>query len=274
MLQISIVVFREILEIALILGILIAATKSVQNRGKWILFGLISGICGCITLAFFTNKISESFEGMGQELFNGSILIAASIMISWTVLWMQKHAKTISQELKKLSHDVKEGKKPLYILAIVVFLSVLREGAEIVLFTYSAYISGTALLKVGIGLIIGIILGSLVGLALYLGMLKAFGRYFFIITTWMLVFLAAGITSQAIGFWINAEFIPPLINPLWDSSFILSQNSVFGKFLHIFLGYIERPAATQIIGYIANLLVLVIGLKLVNSRLNHVKLKH
>ena len=260
MLQISIIVFREILEIALILGILIAATKSIPGRIKWVLSGLMAGIAGCSAIAFFTNNISDSFDGMGQEVFNGFILIAASISISWTVLWMQKHSRTISQELKALGNSVKEGKRPLYILAIVVFLSVLREGAEIVLFTYSSYISGVAVSSVFIGLGIGIALGSAVGIALYFGMLKAFGRYFFIITTWMLVFLAAGITAQAIGFWINAEFVPPLINPIWDSSFILPQDSIIGRFLHIFLGYIDRPSEMQIIGYSANLLILIGGI--------------
>jgi high-affinity iron transporter len=263
MLQISIIVFREILEIALILGILIAATRAISGRTKWILSGLIAGIFGCSAIAFFTNSISESFNGMGQEIFNGFILIAASISISWTVLWMQKHSKTLSKELKALSNSVKEGKKPLYILSIVVFLSVLREGAEIVLFTYSSYVSGVLASSVFLGLAIGIILGSAVGLALYFGMLKAFGKYFFIITTWMLVFLSAGITAQAIGFWINAEFVPPLINPIWDSSFILSQSSMIGKFLHIFLGYLDRPSGMQIIGYGANLLFLITGLQII-----------
>jgi high-affinity iron transporter len=263
MLQISIIVFREILEIALILGILIAATKSISGRTKWILFGLIAGIFGCSVVAFFTNSISESFDGMGQEIFNGFILIAASLSISWTVLWMQKHSRTISQELKALGKSVKEGKKPLYILSLVVFLSVLREGAEIVLFSYSSYVSGVLASSVFLGLAIGVALGSMVGLALYFGMLKVFGRYFFIITTWMLVFLSAGITAQAIGFWINAEFVPPLINPIWDSSAILSQSSMIGKFLHIFLGYLDRPSGMQMIGYSANLLILITGLQIV-----------
>lgn len=271
MLQISIIVFREILEIALILGILIAATKSIPGRTKWIISGLVAGILGCATIAFFTNNISESFEGMGQEIFNGFILIAASFSISWTVLWMQKHYKTISKELKTLSSSVKQGQKPLYILSIVVLLSVLREGTEIVLFTYSSYISGVTMISVFGGLAIGIALGSSVGIALYFGMLKAFGRYFFTITTWMLVFLAAGITAQAIGFWTNADFITPLTNPIWDSSFIIPQSSMIGKFLHIFLGYIARPSEMQLIGYSANLLILIIGLQLIKYHSKEIK---
>ncbi len=262
MLQIAIVVFREILEISLILGILTAATKDIKGRTKWILSGLSLGFISSLILALFTDKISESLDGMGQEFFNGLILIAAAVMIGWTVIWMQKHAKSISGELKRLSNSVREGKKPLYVLLIVVFLSVLRESAEIVLFTYSYYVSGTSLFDIILGLVSGIILGSIAGLALYFGILKAFGKYFFIVTTWLLVFLSSGIAAQGIGFWINAGITPALGNPAFDSSNILSQQSIFGKFLHVFFGYIDQPCGTQLIAYFFTLTVLIVGLRI------------
>lgn len=262
MLQIAIVVFREILEISLIIGILTAATKDIQGRAKWILSGLGLGIFASLLLALSTDKISESLDGMGQEFFNGLILISAAVMIGWTVLWMQKHARSISGELKKLSTSIREGKKPLYVLLVVVFLSVLRESAEIVLFSYSYYVSGTLVSEITLGLIVGITLGSAAGAALYFGILKAFGKYFFIVTTWILIFLSAGISAQGIGFWINANIVPALANPAFDASEILSQQSFFGKFLHIFFGYIDQPAGAQLIAYFTTLSVLIVGLRI------------
>lgn len=262
MLQIAIVVFREILEISLILGILTAATKEIHGRTKWLISGLSLGIIASLILAFFTDKISESLDGMGQEFFNGLILMSAAFMIGWTVLWMQKHAKSISGELKRLSNSVRDGKKPLYVLAVVVFLSVLRESAEIVLFTYSYYVSGTEIREIASGLITGIALGSAAGLALYFGIIKAFGKYFFIVTTWLLVFLCAGISMQGIGFWINANIVPSLINPAFDASEILSQQSYFGKFLNMFFGYIDQPSGMQLIVYFSSLAILTIGLRI------------
>lgn len=262
MLQIAIVVFREILEISLILGILTAATKEIPGRSKWILSGLGLGIIASLLLALSTDKISESLNGMGQEFFNGLILLAAAAMIGWTVLWMQKHAKSISGELKRLGHSIRDGKKPLYVLLVVVFLAVLRESAEIVLFTYSSYISGTEISEIIFGLASGIILGCAAGLALYLGIIKASGKYFFIVTTWLLIFFAAGVAAHGIGFWINAEIVPALGNPLFDISGVLSQDSLFGKFLNIFFGYIDQPAGAQVIAYFASLAVLVMGLRI------------
>jgi high-affinity iron transporter len=262
MLQIAIVVFREILEIALILGILSAATKDIAGHKRWILGGLFLGILASLFIALSTDKISESLDGMGQEFFNGLILLSAAFMISWTTIWMQKHARSISGELKRLSNSIREGKKPLYVLLVVVFLSTIREGTEIVLFTYSYYLSGEAIFNIAIGLLIGITFGAIVGLALYLGILKAFGKYFFLITTWILVFLASGIAAQGIGFWINANIVPALANPLFDASLILSDQSFFGKFLHIFFGYIDRPSGMQVAVYLLNFSLLTLGLKI------------
>ncbi|MBM3580251.1 MAG: iron permease [Alphaproteobacteria bacterium] len=260
MLQIAIVVFREILEIALIVGILTAATKEISGCTKWILGGLLLGFATSLLLAFFTDSISESLDGMGQEFFNGLILLAAAGMIGWTVLWMQKHAKSISGELKRLSNSVHEGRKPPYVLLVVVFLSVLRESAEIVLFTYSYYIADVKISAIISGLVSGLILGVVAGMALYLGILKAFGKYFFIVTTWLLIFLAAGIAMQGIGFWINAQITPALGS--FDFSMFLSQQSFVGKILHIFLGYIDRPTGSQLITYSVFLVVLVVGLRI------------
>lgn len=262
MIQIAIVVFREVLEIALILGILASASKEIKHRSNYILTGLTLGIIASIALAFFTDQISASLEGMGQEFFNGLILIASAFMIGWTTLWMQKHARTLSSELKRLSTSVKEGRKPLYALLVVVLLSVIREGTEIVLFTYSYFVSGTKLSHIIIGLIIGIAGGSLIGLTLYLGIMKAFGKYFFSVTSWMLVFFASGIAIAGVGFWQNAEIIPSLKNPAIDLSNIISQQSFFGKFLNIFFGYIDQPSLMQVIVYFSCLTTLIIGLRI------------
>ncbi len=262
MLQIAIVVFREVLEIALILGILASATKEIKGRSNYILAGLFIGISLSIALAFFTDQISNSLNGMGQEFFNGLILLASAFMIGWTILWMQKHARNLSGELKRLGNSVKEGKKPLYALLIAVLFSVVREGTEIVLFTYSYFISGVKIYHLIGGLITGIFCGSLVGIALYLGILKAFGKYFFAITSWLLIFFASGIASAGIGFWQNAEIIPSLKNPAIDLSDIISQQSWLGKILNIFFGYIDQPSGMQLLVYFLTLTILIIGLRI------------
>jgi high-affinity iron transporter len=262
MLQIAIIVFREILEIALIVGILTAATKEIQGRIKWIISGLSLGVVASMVLAFFTDKISNSLNGLGQEVFNGMILLITALMIGSTVIWIQKHVRSFSSKFKKIGDSIRDGEKPLYVLMIVVFLSVLREGTEIALFTYSYYLDGAAISSIISGLINGILLGIILGAAIYFGLLKAFGKYFLTATNWILIFLTAGIAAQGTGFLVNAEIVPTLGNPVFDISGILSQESFLGKFFNIFFGYIDRPFGSQLMAYLGTLAFLAAGINL------------
>ncbi len=274
MFQILIVVFREVLEIALIVGILTAVTKGIVNRERYILSGLVFGVIGAIILAFAMDSISAMLDGDGQEIFNGVILICASILISWTVIWMQQHAKSLSGELKNLANSIKTGNKSLISLLVVVTLSVLREGSEIVLFTYGYYLTGISLANVALGLVFGLALGATCGFALYFGMLRAFGKYFFKITTWILVFLACTISSQGISFLVNVDLVPAIIDPAWNISHILSQKSTFGAILNAFIGYSDSPSGTQLLVYLMNFTILVIGLRVNNRKLNSNKVEN
>lgn len=268
MLQVFIVVFREVIEIALIVGMLTAATKGIDNRGRYITFGLIFGTIGAIVLAFAMDSISQMMDGDGQEVFSGVVLMSAAALITWTVIWMQKHAKTLSGELKNLASSVKLGDKSIISLFLVTALAVLREGAEIVLFTYGYYLSGLSFFQLSLGLVCGILCGALCGIALFYGMMKLFGKYFFKITTWILIFLSCAIFSQGVGYLVNVEVVPAIIDPIWDSSNILLQSSFVGKILNIFIGYVDQPSATVLIAYLLNLTVLLVGLKVTKVEVN------
>ena len=260
MLKVAIIVFREILEIAIVISILVAATNGIKGRNKWIFFGIGWGIFGAFLLAMFTNIVSDSLDGNGQEVFNATVLLISSAMIAWTVLWMQKYGKQISANLKQLGKLVAQGDKHFVAVMLVVAFAVLREGAEIVLFSYGAFVSGDNIAELIFGALVGLASGMVIGFALYFGLLKVLGRYFFPVTSWLLVFLAAGMVSMAIGFLSRAGFVPELIYPIWDSTFLVSEEGILGKMLNALFGYITKPSLTQLIGYLVTVLALAIGL--------------
>ena len=70
MLGALVIVFREVLEAGLIVGIVMAATRGVDGRGRWISIGIGTGVVGAAIVAAFAGVISQAFEGSGQELFN------------------------------------------------------------------------------------------------------------------------------------------------------------------------------------------------------------
>ena len=93
-------VFREVLEAALIISIVAAATRGVARRGAWIGSGIAAGVLGAVLVAFFAGAIADTMEGMGQEWFNAIVLLAAVAMIGWHVIWMSKHGRELAQQMK------------------------------------------------------------------------------------------------------------------------------------------------------------------------------
>ena len=161
MLGALIIVFREVIEAGLIVGIVMAATRGVPTRGRWIGFGILGGLVGAAVVAIFAGAISQAFEGAGQELFNASVLGIAVVMLMWHNAWMARHGREIAEEMRTIGTAVSEGAKPLTALAVVVGLAVLREGSEVVLFLYGIFASGTS----GSALLAGGLLGVAAGAA-------------------------------------------------------------------------------------------------------------
>lgn len=250
------IVFREVLEIALILGIVLAATQGMKGRVTIVLSGLGIGILGSGVVAYFTQAISEAVEGTGQEIFNACVLFTAVLFLGWTVIWMKRHAREMSQNIKAIGQDVKEGRKSLYALIGVVAFATLREGSEIVLFTYGM---NQPPMQIIFGSFLGILAGSAVGFMLYFGLLKTFKRHLFTVTSWMLVLLTAGMAAKGTGFLIAAGVMPELYPQVWDSSSILAAEGIVGETLGILVGYTPRPTGAEVSVYILTLAVLSFG---------------
>jgi high-affinity iron transporter len=264
MLAALIVVFREVIEAGIVVGIVMAATKSVPGRGRWIALGVFAGFIGACLVALFVGKITEAFAGMGQELFNAGILIIAVVMLTWHNVWMASHGRELAAEAKTLGHEVASGTRTLFALAVVCGVAVLREGSEVVLFLYGIIASDTSShASVFAGGVVGLLLGALISAMTYLGLLKLPGRYLFAVTSIMIAFLAAGLAAQAIAFLQQADVVTALSNVVWDSSPILSDSSLLGRVLHTLIGYTDRPSGMQVVVYLAVLSLTFILMKAV-----------
>jgi len=253
MLGALIIVFREVIEAGLIVGIVMAATRGVPDRSRWIMIGIGAGVLGAAIVAMFAGVISEAFQGAGQELFNASVLGVAVIMLMWHNAWMARHGREIADEMRRVGTAVSEGAKPLTALAIVVGLAVLREGSEVVLFLYGIMASGTSGSALLVGGLLGIAAGAAFSALTYLGLLAIPSRYIFSVTSWLIALLAAGMAAQAVQFLTNAGLVVALDRTLWDTSWLLSEKSIFGRLLHTLIGYIDRPTEMQLLVYVATL---------------------
>lgn len=256
MVSVAIIVFREVLEIALVVGILLAATRGLAWRNHLVAGGIAAGVLGSLIVAYFAEAISNAVSGMGQELFNATVLFLAAILIGGTVVWMRRHGRFLTQQFTEVGRAISHGEKPLYTLAVVVALSTLREGSETVLFTYGMMASGTTAISVLSGGLMGIIAGTLMGMALYYGMIRIPTKIIFSVISWILVCLAAGMVSQATGFLAAAGFVPELTPTLWDTSMIMPEKSLPGSIFHVLMGYTERPSGIQMLSYLLTLVAI------------------
>ena len=69
MLASLLIVFREVFEAGLIVGIVMAVTAACRAR-LWVAGGVVAGVFGACLVALFTGGLSELFGGSGQEIFN------------------------------------------------------------------------------------------------------------------------------------------------------------------------------------------------------------
>jgi len=155
------IVFREVIEAGLIVGIVLAATKGVSGRGFWVSYGVLGGLAGAAVVASFAGQLGALFEGAGQEPFNAAILLVAAIMLAWHNVWMASHGRALAQEMKEVGAEVSSGQKQLAALAIVCDIAVLREGSEVDLFLYGIFASGgTSKLAMLVGGVLGLVAGA------------------------------------------------------------------------------------------------------------------
>ncbi len=248
-----IIVFREVLEAALVIGIVCAATRGVRYRGVTVFAGIFVGVLGAAIVAWFADSLVDLAEGMGQELFNAMVLAVVVVMLAWHTIWMSHHGAQMTIEATQTGESVKQGAEPLTVLFILVGLAVLREGAEVVLFLYGIAASGSAAEVMALGSGLGLLLGLVTGFALYAGLVRIPTRYLFTVTTFMLVLLAAGMAGQASKYLIQADYLPALGYDIWDSSWLVSNGSIAGEILRTLIGYDARPAGLQLLFYVATL---------------------
>ena len=267
MLAALIIVFREVFEAGLIVGIVLAVTSSVPNRNYWIGGGVVAGVLAACIVAAFAGALSQLFAGMGQELFNASILAIAVVMLTWHNVWMAHHGREMAGELRAVGQAVAEGTKSLLALAVVVGVAVLREGSEVALFLYGVAASdGGSAITLVLGGLLGLTLGVGVCLLTYFGLMRIPPKALFATTTVLITLLAAGMAAQAVAFLERANWLTSLDTVVWDSGWLLSESSIAGRTMHTLIGYTDQPTEMQLLAYAAVLVLTFMLMRFVGSQ--------
>lgn len=252
MLNALIVVFRESLEAMLVIGVLLAwiarqPAPAALRRGLWT--GVAAGLGLALALGFATFAAQSQLAGEALEKFQVGMVLFAAALIVQMVFWMHRHGRHMKQELEA------QAGRAVGALGIgaVAALAVAREGAETVIFLYGLGLEGNASDRVGL------LAGALAGFALAAatGWLVARGgrflsyRTLFAASEILLLVIASSLLMAGVDRMIGLDWLPPLLDPVWDSSALLDDGSVAGRLLADFAGYRARPSASLLIAYAA-----------------------
>jgi len=250
------IMLREGLEAALIVGIILGYLAKIRQRSlfKHVFGGVGAGILGSIITAFIFQFVAGGFEGKAEETFEGTIMLVAVAILTSMVIWMQKQSKAVKGEIVQKVDSAVSGEKVWGLFGLA-FISVFREGVEVVLFLNALF------LQQGSG---GAILGSVLGLALALGIayivfkttVNLDLRKFFIVTGSLLLLMAAGLLAHGIHELQEAGFIPIIIEHVWDINHIVNEKGTFGSLLKAVFGYNGNPSLIEVIAYLAYLTII------------------
>lgn len=257
MLASLVIVFREVLEAGLIVGVVLAATQRIRHRGAWIAAGIGAGVLGAAILAAFAGQLATALSGNGQEIFNACVLIAAVLMLGWHTIWMSRHGRAMAHDMRAMGQAVTSGEMSLMAMAVVVAVAVLREGSEVVLFLYGIAASAqTGAAPLLLGGLLGVLGGAAVSWLLYRGLIVIPLRHLFAVMNVLIALLAAGMAGRAVAILAGADLIPAWGYQIWDTSWLLSDASLPGRALQALIGYSDRPMGIQLAAYLATLCVL------------------
>ncbi len=243
------IMLREGLEAALIVGILLAYLAKTGNRDKqgaaWTGVGLavvVSILAGAVIFG-----TAGELEGRAEQLFEGAATLAAAAVLTYMIFWMRKQAINIRAHLQaQVDAALQSGS--LLALGLLAFVAVGREGIETALFLFAAAKTATPVAAT-IGGLLGLGGAVVLGYLLYRGTYRLNLRSFFNVTSLLLLFFAAGLLVHSIGEFQEAGFIAPVIEHLWSTNRVLDEGSTAGSFLKALLGYDGSPSLVQVLAY-------------------------
>ena len=256
------ITFRETLEAALIVGIVLGyLIKIKQTKYNNIVYIAIGGaIIASMIGALIFNFIAGGFEGRGAEIFEGIVVLIGAMLLTTMILWMLKQNK-IEQNLKEhLNEEISQAHK--YGIFSVVFISVLREGIETVVFLEAAsYVTSDNNI---VGALLGIIVAIILGYLLYVLSIKINVKKFLNISSFLLILFAAGMVAYGIHELQKAQIIPIIIGHVWDinpqvyadgSYPLLHEKGTIGEIFKGLFGYNGNPSLIEVISYVTYLIV-------------------
>lgn len=261
MLVTLLIALREGLEAALIVGIMFGYLKKTgqTTHGRQIWIGVVGAIALSVALAVGIQLAGAELEGAAEEIFEGTAMILAVVVLTWMVVWMRTQARTMKSSLENQVQTAIGGGAG-WGLATVAFLAVFREGVETALLLSAAAFTTDAVGALA-GAAIGLALAAVLGALIYASTIRLNLRLFFSVTSLLLLAFAAGLLARGVHEFQEAGVLPTINEHVWDLSGVLSEDSAVGQVVSIVFGYQASPSIESVVVYVAYWLATIFGVR-------------
>lgn len=260
-----IITFRETLEAALIIGIVLSyLIKTKQTKYNNVVYiGVALAIVASIFGAFLFNSLNDGFSGRAEEIFEGITMIIGAVLLTTMILWMMKQKHIVAELEQRVASEITETHK--FGLFSLIFVAVLREGIETVIFLQAAsFVSTDSNL---IGALLGVGIAITIGYAIFVGSMKINLKKFFNITSILLILFAAGLVAQGVHEFQEAKIVPTAVEHVWDinpalntdgSYPMMHEKGYIGSIFKGLFGYNGDPSLIEILSYLFYLGIVVL----------------
>lgn len=259
---------REGVEAAFVIGLLLTGLRRFCRRdcaaAVWI--GAAAGLAVSVAVALLLRVVGWNLEGTAEAIFEGAMGLLAAALLGVMIVWMHRTAGRVGATWEaEIKDAVGSGRGAVFAVA---FITATREGVELAIFLAAASLESHAVPTL-VGAAAGLGTAAVAGWALFATAVRFSLRRFFQVTNGLLLLFAAGLVGKGVGELGEAGWIPPMVDPLWNTSQWLPETSAPGAVLKTLLGYSSTPSFMQVVSYAAFLTI--VGLLLRRTTSSHVR---
>lgn len=257
-----VITFRETLEAALIVGIVLSYLNRTSNTSynNIVYIGSALAIIASLFGAVVFNSVAGGFTGRAEEIFEGVTMLVGALLLTFMIIWMMKQKHLAGDLENKVATELTEAHR--FGLFLLVFVAILREGIETVIFLQAASIVSDE--NNLVAALSGILAAAILGYAIFIGSMKVNLKRFFNATSVLLILFAAGLVAHGVHELQEARIIPTVIEHLWDINPALNEDASFplmhekgyiGSVLKGLFGYNGNPSLIEVMNYVLYIVV-------------------
>lgn len=268
-----IVTLREGFEAALVVGIVMACLKKAGQTQlyRWVYLGIFGGIIASVAVGFLLSNAIAGVETAGgiyapvvKQFLEGIFGLVAIAMLSWMLLWMTKQAKSIKGEVEGAISSALLNENAPKAVFLLIFIAVVREGFETVLFILAKFQQDWTLPAAGA--VAGLTLATIMGIALFSLGVRINIRLFFQVMGVFLLLIVGGLVMGALKHFDAALALLSQLSAnswcwssescilgirVWDGSSLLPDREFPGIVLKALFGYRQTLYLGQVIAYVS-----------------------